>query len=144
MPCHTHRIFRIGGDDSAEDGCGVIPQVAVGGIGGVLVQIAATGTETTAEALCMCLYAHQLFGVAHRQRAQQHLVEETEDGGGRADTEREHGQDRDGEDGRFPELAQGEAEIGYQAHRAECNGARRVPSSAKLSCLQSEPKMTTG
>ena len=131
MPCHANCIFRIGGDHTTKDGCSVVTQVAISGVGGVLVVVAAAGAETAAEAFHVCLHAYQLFRVAHRQRAQQHLVEETEDGGGGADAEREHGQDGDGEDGRFPELAQGEAEIGYQAHRLnamEHEACHRPPS----------------
>jgi hypothetical protein len=43
---------------------------------------------------------------------QQHGVNDTEDGGGGADAEGEHDDDRGGETGKFRELAEREAEVG--------------------------------
>ena len=117
VPGDADGVLRIAGDDSAEDGARVVTQIAVGRVGAVLIQIAAPCAHTPTKGFHVRLHAHQLFGVADRQRAQQHLVKEAENGGRGAYAEGEHCEDRDGKDRRVPELAQGEAEIGEQAHK---------------------------
>ncbi len=108
VPLHGDILLVVG--DQALQHSVLVTQVAIHGVGEVIVVVATVRIEVARSIACI-VQTHQLFGMAYRQTAQQSLVEQREHGGIRPDAERQGDYGDQGEDRRFAQLTKSELEF---------------------------------